>query len=320
MLGADFTVESGRYRIARIYTGESWNPELRAPLSAPGLDVHEGDFVLEVNGRPLTSAQDLNAPFEGTAGRQVVLRVGKLPTAEGSRLVTVVPVPSEDGLRTRAWIEHNRHVVDSLSQGRLAYVWLPNTGAAGYTAFTRYFYAQQDRAGAIIDERYNQGGMVADYIINELDRKTMGWFAQRDGKVARSPAAGIFGPKVLIINESAGSGGDALPYYFRVRKLGTMVGTRTWGALVGTLGTPLTIDGGGITAPILSFYDNDGRWAVENEGVAPDVTVEYTPGEVLAGRDPQLVKAVQVALDQLAKNPDRIVPRPAPIDRTKPPK
>jgi tricorn protease len=161
--------------------------------------------------------------------------------------------------------------------------------------------------------------MVADYIVNELDRKVMGWFAQRDGKVVTSPAAGIFGPKVMLINESAGSGGDALPYYFHSRKIGTLVGTRTWGGLVGTLGVPETIDGAGITAPALAFYDTQGRWAVENEGVTPDITVEYTPAVVLAGHDPQLERAVQVALEQLEKNPVPRVPRPAPIDRVKKP-
>ena len=319
LLGADLAVENGRYRITRIYSGENWNPELRAPLSGPGIDVHEGDYLLEVSGRALAPPTNPYAVFEGTAGQQVSIRVGKAPTGEGSRVVTVVPVATESGLRTRAWIERNRYVVDSLSHGRLAYVWLPNTGGAGYTSFTRYFFAQQDKPGAIIDERYNQGGMVADYIVNELDRKVMGWFAQRDGKVVTSPAAGIFGPKVMLINESAGSGGDALPYYFHKRKIGTLVGTRTWGGLVGTLGIPQTIDGGGITAPTLAFYDTQGKWAVENEGIAPDITVEYSAAEVLAGHDPQLERAVQVAIEQLEKNPVPRVPRPAPIDRVRKP-
>ncbi len=191
-------------------------------------------------------------------------------------MVTVVPVASEDGLRTRAWIESNRRLVDHLSGGRLAYVWLPNTAGPGYTSFTRYYYAQQKRDGAIIDERYNHGGMVADYIVNELDRKLMGYFALRDGAELTSPMAGIYGPKVMVINESAGSGGDALPYYFRLRKIGPLVGTRTWGGLVGTLGVPQTIDGGGITSPGLAFYDLSGKWAIENEGIPPDVQVEYT--------------------------------------------
>jgi tricorn protease len=232
----------------------------------------------------------------------------------------VIPVASEDGLRTRAWIEDNRRTVDKLSNGRLAYVWLPNTGGPGYTYFTRYYYAQQDKEGAIIDERYNQGGQVADYIVNELDRKLMGYFAQRDGEPATSPIAGIYGPKVMIINESAGSGGDALPYMFHMRKLGPLVGTRTWGGLVGTLGFPATIDGGGITAPNLAFYDLSGKWAVENEGVTPDIEVEYSPAAVIKGTDPQLERAVQEGMRLLEQNPVRRVPRPAPIDRVSKPR
>src|SRR5262247_675633 len=315
LLGADFAVENGRYRISRIYTGENWNPELRAPLSAPGIQVAEGDYLLEVNGRPLAPPTNLYSLFEGTAGRQTMIRVNKTPSLEGSRLVTVVPVASEDTLRTRAWIEENRRLVDKLSDGKLAYVWLPNTAGPGYTSFTRYYYAQQNKEGAIIDERYNHGGMVADYIVNELDRKLMGYFVQRDGLPATSPIAGIYGPKVMIINESAGSGGDALPYYFRLRKIGPLVGTRTWGGLVGTLGTPATIDGGSITAPCLAFYNLKGEWDVENIGVAPDIEVEYTPAEVNQGRDPQIERAVQEALKLLEQNPAKRVPRPAPIDR-----
>jgi tricorn protease len=212
-------------------------------------------------------------------------------------------------------VESNRRLVDKLSGGRLAYVWLPNTGGPGYTSFTRYYYAQQDKEGAVIDERYNQGGMVADYIVNELDRKLMGYFAQRDGNVNTSPTAGIYGPKVMIVNESAGSGGDALPFYFHQRNIGPLVGTRTWGGLVGTLGTPPTIDGGGITAPSLAFYNLAGKWDIENVGVSPDIEVEISPAHAAAGRDSQLERAVQEALKLLEKNPVKRVPRPTPIDR-----
>jgi tricorn protease len=315
MLGADFHVENGRYRITRIYSGENWNPELRAPLSAPGIQVANGDYLLEVNGAPIAPPTNIYKALEGTANRQTIIRVSRTPSAEGSRLVTVVPVATEDGLRSRAWVESNRRLVDSLSNGRLAYVWLPNTAGAGYTYFTRYFYAQQQKEGSIIDERYNQGGQVADYIVNELDRKLMGYFATRDGKTATSPTAGIFGPKVMIVNESAGSGGDALPYMFKQRKLGPLVGTRTWGGLVGTLGVPQTIDGGGITAPGLAFYDLNGKWSVENEGITPDIEVEYSAAEVMKGHDPQLERAVQEALKLLDQNPIKHVGRPAPIDR-----
>ena len=315
LLGADYTVENGHYRIHRIYTGENWNPDLRAPLSEPGVHVSIGDYLLEVNGRPVAPPMNVYEPFAGTAGHQVVIRVNSVPTLEGSRLVTVIPVPSENGLRTRAWIEDNRRKVEELSGGRLAYVWLPNTSTPGYAAFTRYFYAQQNKEGAIIDERYNHGGFVADYIVNELDRKQMGYFAMRSGQPWTSPGAGMYGPKVMLINESAGSGGDALPFYFRQRQLGPLVGTRTWGGLVGTTGTPPTIDGGGITAPSLAFYNLKGEWAIENEGVAPDIEVENTATDVINGHDPQLERAVQEAMRLLQQSPTHRVPRPAPIDR-----
>jgi len=315
MLGADFAIENGRYRIKKILTGENWNPDLRAPLSAPGIQVAEGDYLLEVNGVPVAPPMNIYKAFEGTANRQTIIRVSKTASADGSRLVTVVPVATEDALRSRAWVENNRRLVDSLSNGRLAYVWLPNTTTAGYTYFTRYFFAQQQKEGSVIDERYNQGGQVADYIVNELDRKLMGYFAMRDGKTVTSPMAGIFGPKVMIINESAGSGGDALPYMFKQRKLGPLVGTRTWGGLVGTIGVPTTIDGGGITAPGLAFYDVNGKWSVENEGITPDIEVEYSADEVLKGRDPQLERAVQEAMKLLGQSATKHVPRPAPIDR-----
>jgi tricorn protease len=318
LLGADYAIENGRYRIKKIYGGENWNPELQAPLSGPGIQVSEGDYLLEVNGRPLTPPTSVYQLFEGTAGKQTLLRVNNSPSLEGSRVVTVVPVASDEALRTRAWIEGNRRLVDKLSSGRLAYVWLPNTGGPGYTAFNRYYYAQQDKEGAVIDERYNQGGMVADYVVTELSRPLMGYFARRGGAPSTSPAVGIYGPKVMIINESAGSGGDALPYYFKQQKVGPLVGTRTWGGLVGTLQIPATIDGGGITAPSLAFYDMSGRWAVENEGVAPDIEVEITAADVVAGRDRQLERAVQEALKLLDSQPTRRVPRPAPIDRVSP--
>jgi tricorn protease len=315
LLGADYAVENGHYRISRIYGGESWNPELRAPLSGPGVHVATGDYLLEVDGHPVSTSRSVYEPFEETAGRQTVLRINSSPSTEGSRLVTVVPVASEEALRTRVWIEDNRRKVDSMSNGRLAYVWLPNTGAAGYTSFVRYFYAQQNKEGAIIDERYNHGGMVADYIVGELSRKLTGGYATRDGLSSTSPIAGLYGPKVMLINESAGSGGDALPYNFRANQLGPLIGTRTWGGLVGTTGVPSTIDGGGITAPGLAFFNLKNEWAIENEGVAPDIEVVNDEAAVIAGRDPQLERGVREALRLLGQTPASRVTRPPPIDR-----
>jgi tricorn protease len=316
MLGADFVVKNGRYQIRKIFTGEDWNPGLQAPLSAPGIEVAEGDYLLEVNGQPLALPTNVYSLFEGTAGKQTLIRLNSEPLLEGSRVVSVVPVASEVALRTQAWIEENRRKVDELSGGRLAYVWLPNTSEPAYRAFVRYYYAQQDKEGAIIDERFNQGGRPPDYLVHELAREHMGYFVRRDGNPATIPQFGIFGPKVMIVNESAGSGGDMLPYCFRLRKLGLIVGTRTWGGLVGTTGYPDLIDGGGITAPNLAFYDLAGRWAVENEGVEPDIEVEQIPAEVIKGHDPQLERAVEEAMKLLEKNPVERMPRPASIDRT----
>jgi tricorn protease len=315
LLAADYTVENGRYRISHIYTNGNWNPQLHAPLDLPGLNVRAGDYLLEVNGQPLTSSVNLFSLFIGTAGRQTTLRVNSTPTEAGSRVVTVVPVASDESIRTQAWIDGNRQLVDKLSGGRLAYVWVPNTGGGGFTAFNRYFFAQQDKAGVIIDERYNQGGAVADYIIDQLSRPLMGYFAERAGKSYTMPTVGIYGPKVMVINESAGSGGDAMPYYFKKAGVGPLVGTRTWGGLVGTIGVPATIDGGGMTAPDLAFYDSDGKWSVENEGVTPDVEVKNTAADMISGHDRQLERAVQIALDALQKNPFKFVPRPPPINR-----
>ncbi|MEO9047624.1 MAG: PDZ domain-containing protein [Gemmatimonadaceae bacterium] len=315
LLAADFTIENGRYRISHIYTNGQWNPQLHAPLGVPGLHVKVGDYLLEVNGQPLTSTVNLYSLFIGTAGRQTTLRVSSTPTEAGSRVVTVVPVASDEPMRTQSWVDGNRQLVDKLSGGKLAYVWLPNTGAGGFTAFNRYFFAQQDKEGVIIDERYNQGGTVADYVVDQLSRKLMGYFAERAGKTYTMPMVGIQGPKVMVVNESAGSGGDAMPYYFKKAGVGTLVGTRTWGGLVGTIGVPATLDGGGMTAPDLAFYDADGKWSIENEGITPDIEVKNTAADMIAGHDRQLERAVQVALDSLQQHPYKFTPRPPPINR-----
>ncbi|MGE0042167.1 MAG: PDZ domain-containing protein [Vicinamibacterales bacterium] len=315
MLGADFAIEQGRYRIARIYDGESWNPELRAPLAAPGLAVAEGDYVLAINGVDLAGSDNIHRLLDGTANRQTVLTVNGQPGAAGARQVTVVPVANDQGLRTRAWVESNRRRVDELSNGRLAYVYVPNTGQGGYESFNRYYFAQQGKAGAVIDERYNGGGSAADYIIEVLQRDFDGYFnnVAGDRRPFTSPEAGIWGPKVMIINEMAGSGGDLMPYMFKRRKIGPLVGMRTWGGLVHTADTPALVDGGTMIAPRGGFFTRDGRWAVENEGVAPDIEVENWPKAVIAGGDPQLERAVAEALRLLeASPPDRRTTEPAP--------
>jgi tricorn protease len=299
LLGADFKIENGRYRFSRVYGGENWNPELRAPLTQPGVNVVAGEYLLAVNGRELRATDNLYSFFEQTAGKAVLLRVGPDAAGANAREVTVVPVESEANLRHRAWIDENRRKVDQLSGGKLAYVYLPNTAEAGYTNFNRYYFAQVDKPGAVIDERFNGGGAAADYIIDYMRRPLMNWFMTRDGEPFPTPTGSIFGPKVMIVNEYAGSGGDLMPWLFRKAKIGKLVGERTWGGLVGIFGFPELIDGGRVTAPNLAFFNTEGQWDVENHGVAPDIVVEFDPQAWRAGHDPQLERAVAVALEEM---------------------
>lgn len=319
LLGADYEVANGRYRFARIYSGENWNPQMRAPLTEPGVNVNVGDYLLAVNGRDVTSADSVYRFFEGTAGRQTRLRVGPNANGEGARDVTVVPIPSDQGLRNLAWIEENRRKVDQMTNGRVAYVYMPDTAFGGNTAFNRYFYAQVGKEAAIIDERYNGGGLLATDIAEMLTRKHMSSVATRDGEDEVQPQGAIFGPKVMIINESAGSGGDAMPWYFRRAGAGKLVGKRTWGGLVGRAGAPRLMDGGGVSAPSSAVWDpSSSKWIAENVGVEPDVEVEQEPELVRQGKDPQLEKAVELVMAELAKKPAAKPKRPAYPDYHKP--
>jgi tricorn protease len=304
LLGADYKIENGRYRFARVYNGENWNPKLRAPLTQPGVNVKAGEYLLAVNGRDVPATSEVYSFFEETAGMQVVIKVGPNPDGTGSREVTVVPVDNEYALRNYAWIEDNRRRVDEMTGGRVAYVYLPNTAGAGYTNFNRYYFAQVGKQAAIIDERYNGGGQIADYIIEYLRRPLLSYWSLREGADITTPIEAIFGPKVMIINEMAGSGGDAMPWMFRKTGIGPLVGKRTWGGLVGHYTNPADLlDGGVAGTPDLAFYNPNGTWDVENHGVPPDVEVEYDPKAVREGHDPQLEKAVQVVMELLQRNP-----------------
>ncbi len=311
LLGADYKIENGRYRFAKVYSGESWNPQTRAPLTQPGVNVTTGEYLLSVNGKDLKDSDNVYAAFEATAGKSVTVRVGPNPTADGSREVTVIPVDSELQLRTLAWMEDNRRKVDQLSGGKIAYIHLPDTANGGYDYFNRYYFAQTDKQGAIIDERWNRGGKAADYVIDHLRRPLWNYWSSRDGADYTTPATAIFGPKVMIANEHSGSGGDLLPWLFKRAKLGPVVGTRTWGGLVGIGGYPLLVDGGSVTAPHFGFWNPDGKWDVENHGTDPDVTVEMDPKLWREGKDPQLEKAVELALDELKRNPLPVHKKPA---------
>jgi tricorn protease len=310
LLGADYEIANGRYRFARIYNGENWNPQLRAPLTQPGVNVKTGDYLLAVNRREVHARDNVYSFFEGLANKSVLLKIGSDPNGAGAREVTVVPVPDEIRLRNLAWIEGNRRKVDQMTDGKVAYVYMPDTATGGLTSFTRYFYAQIGKQAAIIDERYNGGGLLATDIAEIMNRKPLSAAANRVGADLVQPQ-GIFGPKVMIINEAAGSGGDAMPWYFRRSGAGKLVGTRTWGGLVGMAGAPALMDGGIVSAPSSGIYNPlSGEWEVENVGVGPDVEVEQDPAMVRKGRDPQLERAVEVVMEELKKNPPPKLRRP----------
>ncbi len=313
LLGADFEIADGRYRFAHVLGGLNWNPELRAPLTEPGVSVSAGEYLLAVNGVDLEASDNVFERFENTAGKITDITVGPSADGSGSRTVSVVPIPNESALRNREWVEGNLAKVDEATDGRVAYVYVPNTTTLGHTYFKRYFFPQVHKQALIVDERFNGGGQVADYYIDHLRRPYISHWATRYGADFRTPSAAILGPKVMIIDETAGSGGDLLPWMFRKLGLGPLVGKRTWGGLVGTLGFPILMDGGFVTAPNLAIWTEDG-FVVENVGVPPDVDVEQWPADIIAGRDPQLEKAIEIVLEQLeASPPPEPVKPPFPI-------
>ncbi len=310
LLGADYRVADGRYQFAQIYAGENWNPKLQAPLTQPGVNVRVGEFLLAVNGQDLRGDDDVFRLFQGTADKQTVITVGPKANGSRSRQVTVVPIASEEALRLRTWMEDNRRRVDELTGGRVAYVYIPDTAGGGFSNFNRYFFSQADKEAVILDERFNHGGSIADYIVDYLKRTPQMINTTREGEDMIEPVAAIYGPKVMIINQQSGSGGDALPWLFRKAGLGPLVGTRTWGGLVGIGGYPRLLDGGSVMAPRWGLYGTEGEWEVENVGIAPDIEVDQDPALVRQGHDPQLEKAVAVILDLLETNPPATFERP----------
>jgi tricorn protease len=309
LLGADYVISGNRYQISRIYGGLNWNPDLKSPLTEPGLNINKGDYILAVNGNDVTSDKNFFSFFENTSGKIIELTINDKPEYTGSRVVKVVPVSNEFALRNRYWVEGNLKKVTEATNGQVAYVYVPNTSGAGHEYFKRYFFPQANRKAIIVDERFNGGGSLADYYIDILQRPVQAYWNMRYGLDLKSPSASIQGPKVMIIDETAGSGGDMLPWMFRKFRVGTLVGKRTWGGLVGILGFPEFIDGGSVTAPNVAIWTKDG-FVVENVGVAPDIEVEQWPADVINGKDPQLEKAIEVALQELARNPQEEPVRP----------
>ena len=311
LLGADLTERNGRHQITRIFTGENWNPTVQGPLAVPGLDVAEGDYIIAINGRDLADGANIFEHLAGTVGKQVTLTVSDRANGRNPRDIVVEPVGNEFFMRLWSWIEGNRKAVDAATDGRVGYVYLPNTAGAGYTLFNRMFFSQTDKDAMIIDERSNGGGQAANYITDVLSRTYLSGWKDRDGAVFNTPGGAMFGPKLMLIDQDAGSGGDFLPYSFREMEIGTLMGTRTWGGLIGISANPGLVDGGFLVVPYFRFFDADYEWTVENEGVAPDIEVALDPALTNQGRDAQLEAAIAEIQRQMATNPSP-VPTEAP--------
>ena len=303
-LGAEFTADaSGYFRIAKIFRGQNWDAANRSPLTEPGVDVREGEYLLAVDGVDARSVRNPWALTENKADRVVELRVNSRPSADGARVVRVRTIASERSLRYLDWVASRRALVDRLSGGRIGYLHLPNTAVEGNRELNKEFPAVAHKDALIIDDRYNGGGFIPDRMVEILARTPLNYWKRRGLEPQATPALSHRGPKAMLINGYSSSGGDALPYYFRKLKLGPLIGTRTWGGLIGISGNPPLADNGILLAATFRFMDTDNRWAVENEGVAPDVEVLDLPELVAAGRDPSIEKAVEMLLAELAKNP-----------------
>jgi len=303
LLGADYALENGAFRITKILRGAAWDAQAKAPLAQPGLKVKEGDYLLAVNRLPLDTSKDPWAAFQGLAGKTVLLTVNDKPNLEGAHDVLVETLANEGQLRYWAWVEAKRQLVDKATQGRVGYVYVPDTGIGGQTDLVRQFRGQWNKAGLIIDERFNSGGQIPDRFVEMLGRKTLNYWGVRDGKDWQWPAVAHDGPKAMLINGWSGSGGDCFPFFFKKAGLGPLIGRRTWGGLIGISGAPGLIDGGGVTVPTFGIYSKEGEWVIEGYGVDPDIEVIDDPGAMAQGKDPQLDRAIQEVEASLRKAP-----------------
>ena len=313
LLGADFDLDakSGLYRFKTLYLDRDWNSKTASPLATPAVAVRVGDYLLSVNGVPVRAPQNVYAAFVGTKGKQTRITVGSAPNDPKPRTYTVEPIGDETSLRYTAWVNANRDKVAKATGGRIGYIHVPNTALDGIEEFSKQYYPQVDREGIIVDERFNSGGFIPDFFVERLARTTMAYWSTRDGADFRTPSTAVDGPKCILINEYAGSGGDAFPYYFRLHRLGPVIGKRTWGGLVGISENIPLVDGGVVTMPDFGMWDPvTDQWAVENHGVDPDVVVENAPDLMVSGHDPQLEKAIEWCMDQLKTNPPKRPARP----------
>jgi tricorn protease len=301
MLGVDWELANGAYRVKHVVRGGPWDTSMRSPLDEPGVNVKEGDYVLAVNGVPLDTKADPWASFQGLGGKTVVLTVNGTPASSGARQVIVKCLSDETELRFREWIEERRQIVDKATNGKVGYIYVQSTGVDAQNELVRQFMAQWRKDGLIIDERWNSGGQIPDRFIELLNRPTLAYWAVRDGNSQQWPPVAHRGPQVMLINGWSGSGGDAFPFYFREAGLGPLIGMRTWGGLIGISGAPSLVDGGGITVPTFRMYDPKGQWFAEGHGVEPDIQVEENPTDLAKGKDPQLARAIKEVTSSMAK-------------------
>jgi tricorn protease len=308
LLGCSFELdrESDRYRFGRIFAERDWNSDTDTPLHQPGMEVGADDYLLQVDGVDVTAGINPYSLLENKVGKQVLLEIGPNPDGKDSREITVVPIASEFNLRYEAWVQDNRRKVDELSGGKIGYLHMPNTAVGGQVGFAKGYYPNLRKEGLIIDERFNGGGFIPDFFMNILRQKLVNLWKPRYGQDWRTPGTAFLGHMAMISNGYAGSGGDALPYYFQYYELGEVIGTRTWGGLVGISRGIGLMDGGSVTFPEFGLFDVNGEWDVENYGVEPTIPIDNLPHEEIAGRDPQLEKAVEVLLKQIEEEPVKV--------------
>ena len=316
-LGCDYAMEQGAFRIKRILDVAPWDTGVRSPLRGPGVPVKEGDFLLAVNGRKLDTKLEPAAAFMGLAEKTVVLTINDKPVPEGAREVILHTLGTEGALRHYAWVNQNRLRVEAATGGRVGYIYVKNTGDEGQTELFRQWRAQTHKDALIIDERWNSGGHIPDRFIELLNRPVTNFYAVRDGRDWSSPFVTADGPKVMLANGWSGSGGDCFPFLFQQKKLGPVIGTRTWGGLIGMTGAPSLVDGGKVTVPTFAIYDTSGKWIIEGTGVKPDIEVPEDPAALAKGTDPQLERGIKEILEMLAKNPPKHPGKPGYTDRTR---
>jgi tricorn protease len=318
LLGAELVADqaSGKYRITKIYEGENWNEVRRSPLTEQGVNVKTGDYLLAINGTPVTLAINPYALLENTVGKMVEITVNSIPEAAGARTSTIRPIGSELELLNLNWVKERRAMVDKLSGGKIGYIYVPNTSADGNRELYRGMYEFREKEALIIDDRYNGGGYIPDVMTGLLERRTLSYWQRNGLSPMKTPDVAHDGPKVMLINGYSSSGGDAFPYYFRKKGLGKLIGTRTWGGLIGISSNAGLVDGGNISVPRFGIFDENENWIIEGTGVSPDIEVVDRPEQLAKGIDPSIEKAVEVLLKELQEHPVKKVKAPAPPDRS----